>query len=131
MTRFFSWLLVLMLLGAFTVAAIFVLRLRADAGKGMPDYSIYSEEANGLAEVARNVRRMGWQPVALTRLVNPAMHRGLLVMVEPVSPSLLPGSTNTLGESDAAAVLRWVRAGNTWVSCSRHNSACTHALDVA
>ena len=49
MTRLWSWLLVLLLFGAFAGAAAHALRLRAAAGTGMPDYSVYSEGADGLA----------------------------------------------------------------------------------
>jgi hypothetical protein len=130
MTRFTSWLLVLLLFAGFVATAIVVLRARIDAGKGMPEFSVYSEERNGLGEVARLVRRIGWQPVALTRPVNAAFHRGLLITVEPGGASLLPGDDHDLGEPEASGLLRWVEDGNTLLVCGRSNSALSRALDV-
>jgi hypothetical protein len=130
MTRFVSWLLVLLLFAGYVTATIAVLRARIDAGKGVPDYSIYSEERNGLGEIARLIHRIGWQPVPLTRHVNPAMHRGLLITIEPQGGSLLPGEEHELGESEAAGLLRWVGEGNTLVVCSGQNTALSRALDV-
>src|SRR5438876_8254171 len=108
MTRFASWLLVLILFGGFAAAAGFVLRFRAAAGVGMPEYSIFSEETNGLATVARKLEQMGWRPLPLTRLVNPASQRGLLVLVEPDERASLLDSGDTLSEADVGSLLRWV-----------------------
>src|SRR5262249_12710895 len=130
MTRFVSWFLVLLLFAGFVAATIAVLRARIDAGKGMPDYSIYSEERNGLGEIARLIHRIGWQPLPLTRPVNPAMHRCLLITIERQGGSPLPGEEHELGESEASGLLRWVGEGNTLVVCSRQNTALSHALDV-
>jgi hypothetical protein len=130
MTRFYSWLLVLLLLGGFGAAVVFVLRARVEAGKGMPEYSIFSEERNGLGEVARKLGRMGWQPVPLTRPAHPAFHRGLLILVEPEGSALLPGESPDLSEAEAAGLLHWVEEGNALLVCNRHNSALTNALGV-
>jgi hypothetical protein len=125
-----SWLLVLLLGGAFVVAAVIVLRVRADAGVDLPEYSMFSEEPNGLAEVARKLRQMGWQPVPLTRLANPAVHRGLLILVEPPDHRSPFGTGETLSEADAGTLLRWVEAGNTLLLCSPRNSELSNALDA-
>jgi hypothetical protein len=130
MTRITSWLLVLLLFAAYTAATLFVLRARIEAGKGMPEYSIFSEERNGLGEVGRLIRRIGWQPVPLTRPVNPAFHRGLLIAIEPEGSSRLPGEEHDLSESAVGGLLRWVEEGNTLVLCSRQNSALSRVLDV-
>ena len=34
--------------------------------RDMPRYSVYSEEADGLAETARFLRKLDWEPIALT-----------------------------------------------------------------
>jgi hypothetical protein len=130
MTRFASWLLVLLLFGILVGAAGIALRLRSGAGKGLPEYSIYSEEKNGLAELGRKLRQMGWRPIALTGLANPAFQRGLLVLVEPQTGSILSGDSVELTETDAAALLRWVADGNTLLVCSRRNSPLSRALGI-
>jgi hypothetical protein len=131
MTRFASWLLVLILFGGFVASAGFVLRFRAAAGVGMPEYSIFSEEANGLAAVARKLEQLGWRPLPLTRLVNPATQCGLLVLVEPDDRTSLFGSGDTLREANVASLMRWVEAGNALLVCSRRNGELARALDVS
>jgi hypothetical protein len=130
MTRFLSWLLVVFLFAGFAAATIAVLHARVEAGKGMPEYSIYSKERNGLGEVARLAQRIGWRPAPLTRPVNPSLHHGLLIAVEPEGSGVLPGEEHDLGDSDVAGLLRWVEAGNALLVCSRRNSALTRALDA-
>src|SRR5438270_1202225 len=112
MTRPLSWLLVLLLFGAFAGAAAYALGLRAEAGRGMPDYSVYSHDADGLADAALFLRRAGWEPVAVTRPIPHTRTRGLLVLVEPNTPSVM-GANYALPEGDVKALLRWVEVGNT------------------
>ncbi len=123
MTRSLSWLLVLLLLGAFAGAAAYALGLRAAAGKGMPPYSVYSEEADGLADAARVLRRGGWEPVAVTRPIAATHYRGLLVLVEPAGD-------DDLSEGDARGLLHWVETGNTLLYCGRHKTALHAALGI-
>lgn len=123
MTRFVPWLLLTLLLGGYVVVAGYVVRSRAAAGKGMPPYSVFSEERDGLAEAAAFVRKLGWEPVALTRPVQHTRHRGLLVVVEP-------GTEAELGEADALGLLRWVEQGNTLLLFGRHVTALHSALAV-
>jgi hypothetical protein len=130
MTRLFSWFLTLFLFGGFASAAVYVLRARADAGVGMPEFSVFSEEANGLAEVARKLDQMGWRSMPLTRLANPSAHHGLLILVEPEDDVSIFGSGHSLSEADVSALLRWVEDGNALLICSRRNSELTRALDV-
>lgn len=130
MTRFISWLLVLLLLGGFGVAVAHVLRLRAAAGKGMPAYSVYSEERNGLGPAARLLRRLGWEPVAVARPIHHTRHRGLLVVIEPHEPDLLLGADPGMSEENARVVVRWVEEGNAVLLCSRRSTALHHALGV-
>jgi hypothetical protein len=128
MTRPLSWLLVLLLFGAFAGAAGYVIWLYAAAGKGMPPYSVYSEDSDGLADAAGVLSRGGWQPVALTRPIAATHYRGLLVLVEPARTSA--GGGDTLSEADARALLRWVEAGNTLLYCGRHGTPLHTALGV-
>src|SRR5947208_7827304 len=129
MTRLWSWLLVLLFLGAFAGAAAYALALRAEAGRGMPEHSVYSEGADGLAEAARFLRRAGWEPVAVTRPVQSTRYRGLLILVEPGTPSVL-GTDYGIPEGDVRALLHWVEAGNTLLYCGRHATSLHEALDV-
>jgi hypothetical protein len=124
MTRSLAWLLVLLLFGAFAGAAAHALRQRADAGKGMPPYSLYSRESDGLSDAADVLRRGGWEPVAVTRPIAATPYRGLLILVEPA------GADDPLSEGDARTLLRWVEAGNTLLYCGRHRSALHTALGV-
>jgi len=129
MTRLWSWLLVLLLLGAFAAAAAYALARRAEAGRGMPEHSVYSEGPNGLADAARFLRRAGWEPVAVTRPVQHTRYRGLLILTEPGTPSVL-GTDYGLPEGDVRALLHWVEAGNTLLYCGRHATALHQALGV-
>jgi hypothetical protein len=122
MTRRASWLLVLLLFGVFAGTVGYVLWQRARAGKGFPEYSVYSEDADGLAESARFLRNLGWEPVAVTRPVQHTRYRGLLVLAEPERSALLPGETPDIPEGDVKALLRWVEQGNTLLYCSRHRT---------
>jgi hypothetical protein len=129
MTRPIAWLLAVLLFGAFAGAAAYALALRAAAGKGLPDYSVYSAEDDGLADAALFLRREGWEPVAVTRPIAPAHYPGLLVLAEPGNPSLL-GAHAELAEADAKALLRWVEAGNTLLYAGRHATPLHELLGV-
>ncbi len=122
MTRPLSWLLALLLFGALAGAAAYALHQRAAAGKGMPAYSIYSQDSDGLSDAAAALRRGGWEPVAVTRPIGVTTCRGLLVLAEP------SGSDDPLPEGDARALLHWVEAGNTLLYCGRRRSALHNAL---
>src|SRR5207253_547285 len=93
------WLGVLLLLAGFLLVAWRLLDLRFQAGKGLPPYSLYSEQDNGLAESAHLLRQLGWEPVPLTRPVMGGLQRGLLLVVEP--------GEDEFGDADARALLRW------------------------
>jgi len=97
--------LVVLLLGAFLAVAFHLLNLRIQVGKGLPAYSFYSEQDDGLAEAAHVLRQLGWKPVPLTQPVVPTLHHGLLILAEP--------GQHELGDSDARFLLHWVEAGNT------------------
>ena len=73
-----NWLLVFFLFMALAVAAYFALRSRLDAGKGLPEFSVYSNEENGLAMAAKVLRELGLRPVAVTRPIQHTQHQGTL-----------------------------------------------------
>jgi hypothetical protein len=131
MTRFFCWFLALLLFGAFGVAVVYALRARLDAGTGMPAYSVYSEDADdGLAEAARQLRRWGWEPVAVTRPIQNTHDRGLLIVAEPEGTALLPGEEPDLNDADVQGLLRWVEQGNTLLFCCGRITNLHRALGI-
>jgi hypothetical protein len=130
MARVVSWSLVLALLGVFAAVTAELLRERRAAGRGMPAYSVYSEASDGLGEAAHLLRQLGWTPVALTRPVQDWRHRGLLVVVEPGRAGLLEDVGEGMKASEAEALLRWVKQGNTLLLLSRKNTPLHQALDV-
>jgi hypothetical protein len=130
--RSLNWLLVLLLFGAFGAVVVRALLARAEAGEDLPPYSVYSRGADGLADTARFLKRLGWEPVAVTRPV-PLRTAGpprLLILAEPGGGSPLPGAGDDLSDAEAHALLRWVEQGNTLLLCGRHTTALHHALDV-
>jgi hypothetical protein len=130
MTRFLSWFLLLVLLGALVAVVVVELRARAEAGKDFPPYSMYSHDRDGLAAAAEALRRFGWQPVPLTEPVQRAQDRGLLLLVEPKGHALLPGEPPDLGETDVQALLHWVEEGNTLLFSCGYQTSLHHALGV-
>jgi len=130
MTRLHSCLLVVLLLGGFGAVAYRALLAQAEAGKGMPRYSVYSDEGDGLAEAYRLVRKFGWRPVALTRPIQHTHDRGLLVLVDPHQGSPVPGLDTEVSEADARALRRWVEAGNTLLLCGRRMNAVHDELGL-
>ena len=115
MSRPLAWLLVVLLFGVFVAAAGYVLRERADAGKGMPPYSIYSHDARrGAAEAAYVLQRAGWTPVAVTRRVQYTPRpRPARSSSSPKRTTRRETSDGGVSDDDAAAMLRWVEQGNT------------------
>src|SRR5437762_2314794 len=99
-SRFLLWLPALLLLGTFVSIVVALLNQRAAAGKGMPAYSIYSEQRDGLGEAAYLLRQLGWVPEPLTRPVQEQLQHGLLILVEPAKDELT--------QADARHLLAWV-----------------------
>ena len=131
MSRSLAWVLVVLLFGVFVAAAGYVLRVRADAGKGMPPYSIYSHDARrGAAEAAYVLHRAGWAPVALTRPVQYAGAAGLLVLVQPEEDEDSQDEGGPVTDADATAMLRWVEQGNTLLVLSKKATGVHRALDL-
>jgi hypothetical protein len=129
-TRLASWSLIVVLFGALAGVAYSVLHLRVEAGHGMPAYSVYSEERNGLGDTARLLRKLGWEPVALTRPIQfyPGGSRPrLLVLVEPQSSGFAEGSVT---DADAHGLQRWVEQGNTLLLVGRHPTAVHEELGI-
>ncbi len=134
MTRLVSWLMILVLFGTFAAVVYDALRARAEAGKDMPACSVYSEEADGLAEAAQELRQLGWEPIALTR---PILHTAqshakncLLIVADPQGTALLPGQAPDLSDVDVSGLLQWVEQGNTLLLSGRHITALHRALNV-
>jgi hypothetical protein len=103
---------------------------RAYAGLGLPDYSVYSSGPDGLAQAAQVLRRLGWQPVAMTRPIQQTHHRGLLILVEPREPGLHIGPAEPMTDVDVDALLSWVEHGNTLLLATTHQSRLLEKLDV-
>jgi hypothetical protein len=113
--------LVLVLAG-FLLVVWRLLDLRFQAGKGLPPYSLYSEQDDGLAEAAHVLRKLGWEPVPLTRPAVVGLQQGLLLCVGP--------ETDEFGAADVRVLLHWVEAGNTLLFASTHQTALHQALDL-
>jgi len=122
--------LTLALFVGFGLVVYFTLRDRAEAGKGMPAFSVYSNERDGLATAARVLRKLGWEPVALTRPIQQTHDRGLLILVEPRASGGLVGMAPDLSEADSKGYLDWVARGNTLLLCGRLQTELHDALRV-
>lgn len=116
--------------GVFLAAAGFLLYERSAAGRGLPAYSVYSDDRDGLAEAARLLGQLGWRTAALTRPVDHSRARGLLIVAEPEGEGPVAEASG-IGEAEAKGVLRWVEAGNTLLLCSRRETALHEALGVS
>ncbi len=126
---FLSWLIVLVLFGGFATATYLVLRSGAEAGRGLPAYSVYSGDENGLDEAAAVLRRFGLHAVAVTRPIQQTRHRGLLLVVEPVIGGPL-GPIPGMSKDDAVALLDWVGKGNALLLAGRQRTAVHDLLGV-
>ncbi len=132
MSRPLAWVLVVLLFGVFAAAVGYVLRQRADAGKGMPSYSIYSHGARrGAAEAAYVLQQAGWTPVAVTRPIQSTKARGLLILVQPQEDDTPDAEdlTGGVSDEDATAMLAWVARGNTLLVLSKKANGVHHVLD--
>jgi hypothetical protein len=120
---FFNWLLILLLVGAFGAVVYGALRAGAEAGQGMPGYSVYADDARGLAQAAAVLGKLGWQPIALTRPIQQTRYRGLLILVEPWRPDPLGRPEPGLSDDDARGLLEWVARGNALLLAGRYPTA--------
>jgi hypothetical protein len=122
--------LCLLLFGVFGAVVAYVLHERMVSGKGFPPFSVYSDEADGLHEAERVLSRLGYEPVALTRLAQSPQQRGLLILVEPHPGGVLPGDADVLAEAEGKALLAWVAAGNTLLLSGRHMTSLHNRLKI-
>jgi hypothetical protein len=130
MSRMTAWLWVSLLLGIFLAAAGYVLRERARAGIGMPTYSVYSEDGEGLSEAAHILGRLGWTPVAVTRPIQNSGRQGLLILAEPRSSGQFADELDALSDAETQSILRWIEEGNTLLLAGRRNSHLLQVLGV-
>jgi hypothetical protein len=129
MQRFLAWFLTACLLLVLGLVVLRALQDRAEAGRDVPAYSVYSEAADGLGEAAHLLRQLGLAPEALTRPIHQTQHRGLLILVSPEEGSALGGGAG-MSEGEASALLRWVAKGNTLLLSSRTNTPIHQALGI-
>ncbi len=115
---------------AFLAVVYFLLEARARAGRGMPDYSVYSDAPDGLAQAAGVLRKLGWQPVAVTRPIQQTRSKGLLILVEPRKPGFSLGREEPLSEADVDGLLDWVARGNTLLYCCSRQTRLHERLAV-
>src|SRR5439155_812165 len=89
---------------------------------------------NGLAPAADLLRKLGWEPVALTLPVHLTEQRDgencLLILVEPEEAVAVPGLTADLSDAEVRGLLRWIELGNTLLLCSRHTTALHGTLNL-
>ena len=142
MSRSAAWLLVLLLFGVFAGAVAFVLRARAESGKGMPPYSTFNQgRYRGAFEAGHVLRDAGFQTVPLTRPVQDTPAAGLLILVQPMEDDApdpyanRPGARKNDPEAqaeaaDARAMLGWVERGNTLLVLSKRTTAVHRELGV-
>jgi hypothetical protein len=129
-SRIVPWLVLVSLATASGAVILVVLTARATAGRGLPDYSVYSDGPEGLNQAAEVLRKLGWQPVAVTRPIQQTHHRGLLILVEPRRPGLQLEDTEPMSDADVDGLLNWVKQGNTLLLCAAHRSRLLDKLGV-
>lgn len=131
MTRLATWLVLVLVFGLLGAGAYVALRARLDAGKGLPPGSVYSRDRDGLAYAALVVRRLGYEPVAITRPIQFLPLQGdaprLLVVADPGAAD----KEENLSEADVRALVRWVETGNTLLLCSRAETGLHRELGVS
>ena len=128
--RLAPWLVLLSLATATCVVVFAVLNARASAGSGLPDYSVYSDGPEGLNQAAEVLRKLGWQPVAVTRPIQQTHHRGLLILVEPRRSGLQLEEMEPMSDADVDGLLNWVKQGNTLLFCATHKSRLLDKLGI-
>jgi hypothetical protein len=108
----------------------FLLEARARAGRGMPDYSVYSDAPDGLAQAAGVLRKLGWQPVAVTRPIQQTRYKGLLILVEPHKAGVQLAREQPISDTDVDGLLDWVAQGNTLLLCCSRQTRLHDRLAV-
>ena len=123
------WLLVLLLFGAFAGARGVRAYRRAAAGKGLPDYTVYSAEPDGLADAASSCAGPAGSR-SPSRAHRATRSRGLLVLAEPGNPRGPRPASPSFPRATPGALLRLVEAGNTLLYCGRHATSLHELLGV-
>jgi hypothetical protein len=116
-SRLAVWLVLLGVSGPCALVLYGVLNDRANAGAGLPEFSVYANDRNGLAQAGMLLRKLGWRPIALTRPVQQAHLRGLLIIVLPSQPSAFLRLRPLLYSDDVRGLVRWIEQGNTLLLC--------------
>jgi hypothetical protein len=129
-SRVVPWMILTFLVVGSLVIAYGVLRDRASGGHGLPPYSVYSDGPDGFAQAADLFRKLGWQPVAVTRPIQQTRHRGLLILAEPTSRLAELGMEPTLSDVDADGLLEWVGQGNTLLLAGAANNRVLDKLGL-
>jgi hypothetical protein len=129
-SRLVTWLVLVATVAVCGAIVVVVLRSRARAGQGMPPYSVYSDASDGLATAADVLRKLGWQPVAVTRPIQQTHHRGLLLLVEPRRTPMELVPAPDLSDADVAGLLDWVSRGNTLLVCGMRNTRLHNKVGV-
>jgi hypothetical protein len=134
MNRFMSWILLFIAFGSLGRVVYHALGVRLRAGKGMPEYSLLGEDYNGLSAAGALLRKLNWQPVALTRPIQHSEQREskgcLLMLVEPADPSWFSAAESTMNKLAVKGMLHWVERGNTLFLCGRRVTPLHGELDL-
>jgi hypothetical protein len=109
---------------------LMVIDQRASGGAGLPDYSVYSDAPDGLAQAGALLRRLGWQPVALTQSLQQSHVSGLLIVMLPPAAPFPFARKPVLGDADADHLLNWVSRGNAVLLCSPSPTVVHYKLGV-
>ena len=109
MPRTLAWLVAVSLFSAFAMALAWSLRARTDAGRDLPEYSVYSQERDGLGPLAHLLQQLGWEPVAITRPMLDSRQHGLLIVVSAAGPE---GRQGDWSEVEVNGLMHWVAEGN-------------------
>ncbi|HYV39560.1 MAG TPA: DUF4350 domain-containing protein [Gemmataceae bacterium] len=129
-SRFAAWFVLVVVVGVFATVTYGVLADRARSGAGLPDYVVYSDGLDGYAQAAELLRKLGWQPVAVTRPIQQTHHRGLLILAMPGEALPALGVSPALSQADVEGMLDWVSQGNTLLVCGWRNTLLHNKLGV-
>jgi hypothetical protein len=123
-------ILLVFLVAALAGAVVLAFRAGVIAGRGLPEFSVFSNEPNGLATAASVLSQLGFKPTALTRPIQQTRHRGLLIVVEPTWTETMFGKMPLIERKDCERMLEWVAKGNTLVYLGREHIPLHDLLNV-
>jgi hypothetical protein len=130
-SRFIVWIVLAGTLVPCAAVVFGILDDRASAGVGLPNYCVYSNDRDGLAQAGALLRNLGFEPFALTRPVQQSHLRGLLIVVDGGPAAGILGLAPALSDADMDGLLAWVAKGNTLLYCSPKDSKLHTKLGVA